>query len=359
MEINGKDIDINTFRENWAIALMARGMVVKIKISRWRAQSSLTYDKLGLKFHDEKSSDFASKYLRLGSKKLLPPEILREVDRIELDAKANLSMYSYDTVWGRFVPYTAFNEWHKTNEECKTKFYEAAKELVNKYDDIIKMVKADYRNLAIDVWQRLYPDAGGSPTESYIQNFIDGIIREIPSKEDIMGSFKYVVTYLSIPLPSFMQDEVSKADLIKRENDGKNFASDLEKTIKSQIANEYLKKKGELIDSFLDATVKEMRFNIAELCESVIASMKSSGENKINLKHVDKIRNIVKKVRMLNFQDDREIVNHINSIERELLQYKGDINPNTIANKLNDIVIMGKKDLGVESFCEFAKYIEI
>ena len=44
MKIDGHDIDIQNFRDDWALALMEQGIIVKMSISRWRAKGNLSFE---------------------------------------------------------------------------------------------------------------------------------------------------------------------------------------------------------------------------------------------------------------------------------------------------------------------------
>ena len=68
-------------------------------------------------------------------------------------------------------------------------FFAAAKKLCDRYEEILGIVKQEYRKMAADVWSRLYPDS--SPNESFIEDFVLKIIGKIPSKNRILRSFKY------------------------------------------------------------------------------------------------------------------------------------------------------------------------
>ena len=106
-------INVQQMRSDWVLALMTKGIIVDLRISRWRGFTSLNYDDLGIKFDDKKSEEFARKYIKLGNQKLFPPDILNEMNEFDYLAKRNLYTYSFDTVWGKFVPFTAFDEWER------------------------------------------------------------------------------------------------------------------------------------------------------------------------------------------------------------------------------------------------------
>ena len=346
MNISGKDVDVKQFRNDWALALMSQGVIVKLSVSRWRACATLTHEELGLQFSSKEGIDFMDKYISLGSEKLLPPEILREIEAIERRARVALKEHSFNTVWGWFIPYTAFESWEKENEEVRNDFFIASQKLGEKYSDIIVLVKEEYRKLGEDVWHRMHPNDQGKATESFLEDFVMKIISKIPSRAETISSFKYDVTYFNIPMPSIIEENISRAKQEQINRDMKVYESVLEKETKQKIANEYIKRKQELIDDFLQATVASMRKYVSELCDSIIQSMAiHSDRGDISKQQRDKIKKMISKVKILNFHNDNEIQNSITDLECEIDKFKGERSKDIIVEKLQKIVDIGTKDL--------------
>jgi len=359
VNIDGKEISVEQFMSDWALALMGQGVVVKLTVNRWRANARLTPEILGLKFANEEGFDFSKKYLCLGTQKLLPPEILNEVNVLDRRAREALERYSFDTVWGRFVPFTAFDEWEKENNIVRKDFLRQAVELGNKYDDIIRSVKEEYRKMAKDVWLRLYPEDKNGATPSFIENFVDKIIAKIPSREDIVSSFKYDATYFVIPMPSFIEENIARAEQIKRQEESAKFESDLEKQTKRRISEEYIKRKKELIDGFLESTVLNMRKYVAELCDAVLISMSRRGYVRVTNHHLNRLKDMIKKVKFLNFYNDKEVTDLTRGLELELDKIKGETNQDAIADKLREIADAVKKEYVPKNFNPSISVLEV
>lgn len=357
--VDGKEVSVKQFRNDWALALMGRGIIVRLSIGRWRAMARLNVEDLGLKFVDDDTFDFMQKYIRLGTQKLLPPEIIREIERVERKARDNLSDYSYDTLWGRFVPNRAFELWEKENKQIYEEFFDAAKNLTNRYDEVVVAVKNEYKKLARDVWARLHSDSG-APTDSFIENFSSRIVDKIPSRDDIFKSFKYSTTYLIIPMPSFLEEDLAKVQEIKRQDQMKNFDATLQRDIKQRIADDYVEKKKELIDGFLESTVSQMRKYVSELCDSVLQSIgKRRSVDKISIPHINKIKKMIKRVGVLNFHNDDVIDNLLKDLETEIDKFKGERNDNVVIDKLQEIVEVSEKEFIPENFSPAISYLEV
>ena len=336
--------NIQELRQDWALALMSQGLIIKLSVHRWGATSSINFHDLGLKFIDDDSKDFMKKYINLGSQKLLPPEELRKIRAIDGKARNNLKNHSFNTVWGRFVPVTAFDSWKEENDKIHREFIECAKSIGRRYNSIVESVKADYRNLARDVWARLYPNNKEDVNDSFVEHFVEEIINKIPTREDLVASFKYNVVYISIPMPSVIENDIAKAQETKRKSEMAVFKQELEKRTQERIADEYIKKKEELIDDFLESTVSSMRKYVSDLCDNVLQSIargKKSGH--VNKNHINKLRHMVKKIRLLNFYDDIEIQANLDDLDQEIHKFKDERDNGLIVNTLEKIVKIGSE----------------
>lgn len=345
---------------DWALALMRQGVIVKLSVSRWRASTKLTYQNLGLRFADKHSREFAEKYVQLGRQKLFPVEVLKEISTIESRARSTLNDYSYDTIWGKFVPYSAFDAWEEQNNIVRNDFMTQAKTIGDKYDEIIEAVKKEYENMAKDVWLRLYPENKDGATDAFVHSFVSKIVNEIPPVEEIVSSFKYDSSYLIIPMPSFIEADIAKAKQIRLDSEMAEFKSDLEKSTKERIANEYVSKKTELIDGFLNSTVTSMRKYVGDLCESVLTAIgKKSQMNDVSMQYIKKLKKMMEKVRLLNFHNDKEITALLNGLETEIDKFKGERNKNIIVEKLAEIVDTATKEITPKNFNDVIGYLEV
>ena len=354
------NVEVKPFYTNWALALMSQGIIVRLKISRWRAECRLSAEDLGLRFVDENSVDFMRRYVKLGKQKLLPPEVIRELSTIERKARDLLIEYSFDTIWGRFVPHSAFEEWKIENEVIKNDFMQAAVMMGRRYDELVAEVKEDYRSLAKDVWARLYPESSEDPTESFIENFVTRIVNNIPSRENVVSSFKYDTTYFIIPMPSIIEEDLAKASEVRRERQEKEEEARLANQTREIIAAEYVQRKRELIDSFLESTVVNMRQQVSKLCDSILKSIgKRKSVNRVSLGHIEKLKSIIKQIRLLNFYDDKEIAGLMDSLESEISKFKGERDDDVIVDKLKQIVEIGEQELEFDNFNPAISYLEV
>jgi hypothetical protein len=348
------------FKDEWAIALMQKGVIAKVSISRWRATSPLNAVDLGLVFDNPDTKKFVKKYIKFGNEKLFPPEILSSFNSLEAMTRQNLSMYGFKTVWGNFIPYKSFEVWYENNKEIEQKYYEAATELGNKYDSIIYMVRSDYRQMAIDVWKRMYPDSN-QPTESFITDFVNKVINKIPPRNQIVSSFKYETTFFEIPLPSFIAEDIAKKKKIETDMVKNQHEAELEMKAKEAIYKDYEEKKKDLIDGFLDSTVSSMRNLVNELCDNVLESIgkKKAKNQDLTSAQRKKIVGFIDKINLINFQDDKKIENLLSELKCEVLKSKQYRNDETIEFKLKKISEEAQKEFDIKDFNPAVDYLEL
>lgn len=338
---------------------MSQGVVVRISINRWRGTAPIKMEDLGLKVTNESSKSFMDKYIRLGKEILMPHEVESQLSSIESLARKVLRDYSFQTVWGNFVPFSAFDEWELENEKVKQRFMGISAYIGQEYNNIINTIRENYKVMAHDVWSRLYPGQG-SATSAFVEKFCDDIIAKVPSRQAIISSFNYETIFFSIPMPSVLENNLLEADKIKEEREQLKFKSQIEKEAKEKIAKKYLERKQELIDNFLDSTILKIRKDVEDLCRSVLLSMNRNGKKyDINKSKKEKIQRFIKRINLLNFYDDVQISNLLKELDSEVDKFKGERDNDHIEGLLNEIIKECDKDLSAKDFNPSISILEI
>jgi hypothetical protein len=161
-------------------------------------------------------------------------------------------------------------------------------------------------------------------------------------------------------MPSFVQENIAKAEDIRIQSEMEKFNSDLEKQTKIKISEEYMKRKKELIDGFLESTVLSMRQSVSALCSSVLKSItKTQTVKGLTNDHVNRIRSTIKKVKMLNFYNDDEISKLLLDLEIEMNKIKGEADNHTIASKLREIIEVTEKQFTPKNFNPAISSLEV
>ncbi len=350
-------IDKKIMNEDWALKLMEDGVIVKCSISRWYGEISLSAEDLGLKFHGPESITFMKKYIKLGSEKIMPPEINAKFSKITSKIQKNLSIHCFNTMWGRFLPFSSFELWKEKHEKFKKEYLDLASNVVHEYDNIIAHIRSEYKTMAKDVWLRMNPNHPVAP-ENFIAEFVTKICTKVPSQLDLLGKYDCRETFYQIPLPYFIEKSRLIEKELRIEQDLKDYQYELKRHAEKVICQEYINRKKEMIDSFLNSTIVNLRNMIADLCEKIIVSIQRK-DNKILSGDNNNIHKMIDKIAMLNFYHDEEIENLIAELRLEMLQSKFNQNATLIVSKLKTLSNIVQQDLQLEHLSLPTDYMEI
>ena len=203
MAVNENTIGIaSTGDVDWSVFLQ-EGVIVTLTIKRYRGVTSVDFSELGIDdSSDAQLKSFLGEYIQPGQKRLIPPEIEGQLKSIETTARQNLKDRSFDcsafASSGKFVPKSMYPEFKAANEELADRFYAIRDEFAENYDTIIGQVRRDYKVLAENLYMQSHPDAK-KPSAKYVNTFVDKIVAQIPSADEIVASFEYSTVLQRIP----------------------------------------------------------------------------------------------------------------------------------------------------------------
>lgn len=358
VRIGEREVDVDTAKAEWALALMEKGVIVDLTITQWRGTAKLSPSDLGITYSDPEIKDFMDKYIRLGTERLLPPAIRAELSRLTNLGRSCLENHSFDTVWGRFVPFSVFELWYDENQTLQRMYYNYASEFAARRNEIAGMIANEYRKMATDVWRRIYPSSGEAP-ESFITQFTDNIVAKIPDENEMLTMFKYEATFLSIPLPTIIQQNIEQAKSIERESVKKDYEAELERRARQRITDEYVTKKQEIIGGFLNSTVNYLRKCIQDLCLDALDSLGKARVKGLGLQQKTRILNVIEKVEKLNFYNDEEINKIIAELRMETLRVKGEDDKEDLVATLQRIVEVTSEEFTPKDFNPSVDYLEV
>jgi len=190
---------------------------------------------------------------------------------------------------------------------------------------------------------------------------VQRVVEKIPPRGDIVSSFSYDYVCFEIPMPSFVQAEVSRANELKREDELAEEDLIIEKDTKRRLASVYIEKKEQFLDTFLESTVEEIRGQVSKLCIAVLESMGKTQQKsqEVTIAQKNKIKKMIEKVRHLNFYNDKTIDELVKDLDKEVDRLKGESNAEIITDRLNKIVEISTEELNPENFNPAVDYLEI
>ena len=297
--------------ENWIVALMEKGIVVNIDIKRWRANTKINPDEVGIDETNNEFSKYEDNYMTLGYKKLLPKNVLKEISKIETKSRKNLKDRSIKTVWGYFVPHTSFIDWKEANDEIRKDFFDMAEQISVRWKEIVEEVCGDYLKYINSIYiNKLSGQELTDTITSLVNNFRSLII----SVDDFRRSFEYETYYSYIPLPSFAKKELLEVEKVEAERH--LLASEVE--MQQQIQKEFKEKKSKQIDEFIQATAGAIGESTSRIMEEVRMAIGKDGDKEVSPIIKKKLLKLIENVRTLDFYQEEKTVSCLNQLEVDL-----------------------------------------
>ncbi len=98
-KIGESEVRIGILKHDLGDKLMQQGVIVDLRIGRWRGLKRITREDLGLGNISEEECEYFPDYFSLGQKKLLPPKVAKQFDVIDSRSRSCLEAHSFSTVW--------------------------------------------------------------------------------------------------------------------------------------------------------------------------------------------------------------------------------------------------------------------
>jgi len=298
--------------EEWIVALMNKGVVVSLEIKRWRANSKVSPDEVGIDDSKPEYSEYKEKYLTLGNKKLLPKRVLKEIASIENRARKNLEDHSIETVWGRFIPHTSFKEWKDNNDGIRAEFFNKANEIATNWLPLGEEVINDYENFISSNYEDKTKHK--EEIEETKRGLVEDLKREMITPEHFVFTFDYEVFFTYIPLPSVIQKDLLEQEKLRLEQEQLTSEAEMNERVREEI----LKKKSEHIDEFLQATAGAIGESTKRILDEVRIAIGENGEKEVSPSIKKKLLKLIKTVRSLDFFQEDNTVNALNKLEVDL-----------------------------------------
>jgi hypothetical protein len=310
--------------------LMGEGVVVRLHIRRVRFRKRLQFADLGIHFPDKATERKMLEIFRLGMKNLLTKEYLDRIEQIEYRARKMLNAYSYDTIWGPFIPVTGYLVFREQIGELEEAYYQVRDKILANYGPIMKQVMNNYVQAAGQAYRILHKVDPQALTDRerqreifYLASVRHKIRKMLPTPDDIRQSFSFEVspTYIDLPLLAGEEDGNRAGTLIEKrtieditEAEQQELrwrqASTKERQAMMQAMNEDVvskarQQKEERIDQFLTKVITQLRGLLYEATTNVLASLKK--HERLQPRAVVQLKNLVENLELLNFYNDREV----------------------------------------------------
>lgn len=329
--------------------LLRDGVIVQLSIGRVRGRRKLEKEDLGLQgLTDEEYDRFFAEHISLGVKKLLPSDILIEGDTIERAIRKNLEKASFRSLWGYFVPVTAWRKWVDSHEKLKQRYYDLlAKELAT-YQDMVDEVRASYLVAANAAWRRAEEviRSQGVSYDEFVQNFVARIAGQIPSEAEIEESFYVREAYFRIPLPSEIAEEAARLEATRQQTERDQMRDAME----TEMMQRMMSQKESALDGFLTDVMKQLRQLAYDTSIELLESIKKN-EGRVVAPSFKSLKSLIEQVKDLNFYGDDDLQGKIDQLN-DLVSLPREVRSNSeIQTVLQDMATITRQFLvsaGVE-----------
>lgn len=306
--------DVRSTLYQWATPLMEKGIIVRLEIKRWRGTKRISPEELGIDENDRRWLEFKS-YMSLGTRHLLTRKTNNTINAVENKARKLLKEYSFETIWGYFVPCTLFAEWQDKDKEIQKEFYELADKIEKEFEDIKSQVLADYRIYCRKIWDDGAVTRSFSDYETYEHYFLKKIENEIITAEEFRNSFEYNTFFYFIPMPSDIESDVIEAKRVQGEQE----LLEHEKEMRRRLAENMTELREQHLESFLESTVGQIRNSILTIVEDVRNSLRTDADGCLTKgKNRTKLLKMIETVRSLNFYNDDQIQGALDRLQVDL-----------------------------------------
>jgi hypothetical protein len=289
--------------------LMQAGVVIKLHISRWRAEKRRSLSDMGVTLDDADVEKAWSDFLDpsdLGAMKLLPVPTVRALNSKENAARAALRAASINTHWGFFLPVARFSEWLETDKKRQADYLKLRDEIVAQYDEIREHARLAYLDAAKGVyWEENKLPAGSDVPWEFREEYADKHMASFISRTALAESITYDREIGFLPIPTLLaQEQAERARILSEANLTREQRLLLESLNKEFAQDAYAAKKSMILDFFADVR-KELADRITEVCRDVEAAIMKN--NRLPPKNLTQIKNLVETISSLNVLDDEAI----------------------------------------------------
>lgn len=214
-EIGMESRQIGTKNADW-YALLKDGVIVETHIKRYRAKDSIGLEDLGIIPADKAERDAYERVFSLGTRNLLPAEVMDEADRIDGQARKWLEKNSFRTFWGRFIHVKQYPTWAQKNLEYRDAYLGLGRSIGERYETLLQMMGQDLRTIAPQILTRLEQAGYALPDDTtrtvWMERFITRAIDKVPPAEDIVRSFSYTWDVSILPVQADIMADKVRAD---------------------------------------------------------------------------------------------------------------------------------------------------
>ena len=327
MGVDADSVRIDTTaHDGWAA--ISNGILVSVHIRRWRGETQLSLDDLGLSsVENPEFLEALREQTVLGRKLLLPKKLLDELKRREQRGRALVERYTFNIRQGSYLPFTVYEDWKRDNDLEKAGYMAMADQIVEDYPVIKTQVLEMYRRMAGDNYDLLL--ARGTVPDlarlEFVEAYVAKISSLIPPADTIRASFSWEEDLDYIPMPSTVEADLQLREQIQQRRQVDAEESRQMAAMNRDLAQHARRQKQEQIDGMLGHIRRQMLERIYETTSEMTSKLNENPA--ITGAQVHSLKTLIAQVQQMNFMGDGEVDQKIGALEN-LLTSRGNANGN-------------------------------
>jgi len=271
--------------------LTREGLLINVSVRFWRGCKKLKAEEIGLK-----PGAVSDRLISLGHKRLLPKEATAALGLIEGRAHSLIESNTFPFLNGlaHFLPNPKLEEVTNQVKKLETEFWKAKADFIAKYSTL--------RESAIEEWKVMARKLVNDPDQ-----LVATIEAAFPlgGKMDRFFGFDMQLFQISVP-------ERLGVDLVTLEDQQQVM------TARQQAAHDAAAKIRNDTQIFVSDCVAALREQTAKLCTEMLQSIETA-ETGVHQKTLNRLIRFIDQFKQLNFANDTEMENQLESVRRELL----------------------------------------
>lgn len=289
---------------------------VEPHVTRWRAETTLTLADLGIEPKDAAERKALDSTLSLGSRYLLPRNVIEDGQRLENRFRNALWKRSLPSHWGNLVPQQQYAAWRDEATNVVKDYLTWAQDVYDCWPELMMRVEEDYRQLGLQAWNRLVQSGRDMPPmNEWVARFVQRCMAKVETREYWLAKAKMWWDVSYIPLKSMLAEDEAEAAHVAAVAQAKT-------EMERDILNSAKKQFETGLFQFMADVRGEITERIFNVLVDVLTAMERNGRA-MPRNSSKQLKNLLEAVEDLKFWDDPKLDEQMAAI-RSIMNQRSD-----------------------------------
>jgi hypothetical protein len=299
---------------------LQEGVIARLHVGRWRAKAALSLADLGINPETPEEKQAWNKVINLGSRNLLPKNIIEAFDGIESRARGCLTYYSLDTFWGRYIHKSSYEKFAREIRKLKAEYLDLANMVFEEgfWNRMMTEVRDSYVAVGVQNYRRLQK-AGVSLTEdetTWVTNFVNRAMSQIKGREWARSKVSFTWDAEYVPLVSTLAEDRARAAEIQAAQEGRVQAARIS-AMERDLTLTAQRKASQDLQQFVADVRSDVQTRVYNATLDVLEAMRGAG-GKLTPGSSKQLGSLVSQIERLKFWPDEMLEAQFRRIRFEL-----------------------------------------